>query len=94
MGCNIKMKKVNKIVFIVLIGFYLRYYLESLFNKVYLVVELEFCNVCCFIMSKYLDENINLLIYKLKLIKIDICNVLMIEMIVFEIFIRYIIIKY
>lgn len=45
-------------------------------------------------MSKYSDENINLLIHKLKLIKIDICNVLMTEMIVPESFIRHIITKY
>ena len=45
-------------------------------------------------MSKDSGENINLLVHKLKLIKIDICNVLMTEMIVPESFIRHIITKY
>nr|WRK23483.1 p45 [Bombyx mori nucleopolyhedrovirus] len=94
MGRNTNMKKVNKIASTVLIGFYLRHYLESLPNKAYPVAELELRNVCRFIMSKYSDENINLLIHKLKLIKIDICNVLMTEMIVPESFIRHIITKY
>ncbi|USC25945.1 p48 [Palpita vitrealis nucleopolyhedrovirus] len=94
MGRNTKMKKVNKIASTVLIGFYLRHYLESLPNKTYPTAELELRNVCRFIMNKYTDENINLLIHKLQCIKVDIFNVLMTEMIVPETFIRHIITKY
>ncbi|ANF29691.1 p45/48 [Catopsilia pomona nucleopolyhedrovirus] len=95
MGRHTKMKKINKIASTVLVGFYLRHYLESLADRAaYPVAELELRNVCRFILSKYTDENINTLIQKLKLMKIDICNALMTEMIVPETFIRHIITKY
>lgn len=94
MGSHIKMKKVNKIASTVLIGFYLRHYLEALPNKTYPVSELELRNVCRFLLNKYSDENINLLIEKLKLIKLDICHALMNEFIVPETFIRHIVTKY
>ncbi|AKN80965.1 P48 [Lonomia obliqua multiple nucleopolyhedrovirus] len=94
MGRHTKMKKVNKIASTVLIGFYLRHYLEGLPGKMYPVAELELRNVCRFILAKYSDDNINVLIEKLKMIKLDICNILMSELIVPETFIRHIITKY
>nr|AFS51934.1 DekiORF56 [Dendrolimus kikuchii nucleopolyhedrovirus] len=94
MGRHIKMKKINKIASTVLIGFYLRHYLESLSVKTTPAAELELRNVCRFILTKYSDENINLLVDKLKMIKIDLCNALMSELIVPETFIRHIINKY
>ncbi|AOT85525.1 p45/48 [Cyclophragma undans nucleopolyhedrovirus] len=94
MGRHIKMKKINKIASTVLIGFYLRHYLESVSVKIAPAAELELRNVCRFIMTKYSDENINLLVDKLKMIKMDLCNVLMSELIVPETFIRHIITKY
>jgi hypothetical protein len=99
MGKQTKMNKVNKIASTVLIGFYLRFYLEALYlikkNKpLYPVAELEWRNVCRLILNKYTDENIDVLIEKLKLIKLDICNALLNELIVPESFIRHIITKY
>jgi hypothetical protein len=94
MGGHIKMKKVNKLASTVLIGFYLRHYLEALSNRTYPVPELELRNVCRFLLNKYSDENINLLIEKLKLIKLDICHALMSEFIIPETFIRHIVTKY
>ncbi|AVA31139.1 p45/48 [Oxyplax ochracea nucleopolyhedrovirus] len=94
MGRCTKMKKVNKIASTVLIGFYLRHYIDSITNKIYPGDELELRNVCRFIFTKYSDENINLLISKLKLVKIDLYNALLTEMIIPESFIRHVITKH
>ncbi|ABF50292.1 p48 [Antheraea pernyi nucleopolyhedrovirus] len=94
MGHHTKIKKVNKIASTVLIGFYLRHYLESVPNKVLPAGELEMRNVCRFIMNKYSDENVDELVRKIKLIKIEILHALMTERIVPETFIRRIITDY
>ncbi|AAK85654.1 hypothetical protein [Epiphyas postvittana nucleopolyhedrovirus] len=114
MGQHTKIKKVNKIAASVLIGFFLRHYIESMPHH-YLqnmrshlqnehnvnmsdepcsAGELELHNVCRYILKRYSDKDVAVLVEKLKQIKIEMMKVLLYDKIVPETFIRRIIVDY
>ncbi|AJD09213.1 p48 [Condylorrhiza vestigialis mutiple nucleopolyhedrovirus] len=113
MGQHTKIKKVNKVAATVLIGFFLRQYIESM-PKNYLINmngllkdehnnmhdepcsagEMELLNVCRYILKRYADKDVAVVVEKLKQIKIEIMKVLLFEKIVPETFIRRIIVDY
>lgn len=110
MGQHTKIKKVNKMAATVLIGFFLRHYIESmprhyLLNMRGLLADdasdepctagdLELLNVCRYIFKRYSDKDVAVVVEKLKRITVEMMNVLMFEKIVPETFIRRIIVDY
>lgn len=114
MGQRTKLKKVNKVASTVLIGFFLRHYIESMpapylrnmcgllktdqnlsaQDEICSAAELELLNVCRYILRKYSDKDVTVVVEKLKRIKLEIMKVLFCEKIVPETFIRRIIVDY
>ncbi|BAE72339.1 P48 [Hyphantria cunea nucleopolyhedrovirus] len=114
MGQRTKLKKVNKVAATVLIGFFLRHYIESMpapylrnmcgllktdqnlsaQDEICSAAELELLNVCRYILRKYSDKDVTVVVEKLKRIKLEIMKVLFCEKIVPETFIRRIIVDY
>ncbi|ABI13882.1 p48 [Anticarsia gemmatalis multiple nucleopolyhedrovirus] len=113
MGQHTKIKKVNKVAATVLIGFFLRQYIESMPNNYLLNMrgllkdehnnmhdepcsagEVELLNVCRYILKRYADKDVAVVVEKLKQIKVEIMKVLLFEKIVPETFIRRIIVDY